>query len=96
MTENQNVELLASADKVSVRCSGVVNFHVPDNVQRWIFDHNEVLPRLYERYDQITYFSLPIAEMDYYDLRPTPPLFLHFDLMTGETGHGFVGDRFSK
>ena len=24
------------------------------------------------------------AEMDYYDLQPTPPVLLHFDLMAGE------------
>jgi hypothetical protein len=32
--------------------------------------------------------------MDYYDLTPTPPVFLHFDLMAGEIGKGFVGERF--
>lgn len=26
---------------------------------------------------------------------PTPPLFLHFDLKTGQTATGFVGERFS-
>jgi hypothetical protein len=26
------------------------------------------------------YFCMPIAEMDYYDLAPTPPLIQHFDL----------------
>jgi hypothetical protein len=55
-----------------------------------------VLPRLYERYDQIVYFVLPIAEMDYYDLNPTPPVFKHFDLISGEVSNGFVGERFSK
>jgi len=55
-----------------------------------------VLPRLYERYDQIVYFVLPIAEMDFYDLNPTPPVFKHFDLISGEVSNGFVGDRFSK
>jgi hypothetical protein len=30
------------------------------------------------------YFSLPIAEIDYYDLAPTPPVFQHFDLIAGE------------
>ena len=55
-----------------------------------------VLPRLYERYDQLVYFVLPIAEMDYYDLNPTPPVFKHFDLISGEVSNGFVGERFSK
>ena len=93
---NPNVELLASADKVSVRCMGMVNFEVPDEIQRWIYDNNEVLSRLYTSYDKLAYFCLPIAEMDYYDLRPTPPVLKHFDLMTGDVGDGFVGERFSK
>lgn len=93
---NPNVELLASADKVSVRCSGVANFEVEDDIQRWIYENNEVLPRLYTNYDKLVYFSLNIAELDYYDLRPTPPIFKHFDLMTGDIGDGFVGERFSK
>ena len=36
------------------------------------------------------------AKMDYYDLNPTPPVFKHFDLISGEVSDGFVGDRFSK
>ena len=93
---NPNVEILASADKVSVRCVGMVNFDVPDEIQRWIYDNNEVLSRLYTSYDKLAYFCLPIAEMDYYDLRPTPPILKHFDLMTGDVGDGFMGERFSK
>ena len=93
---NPNVELLAYADKVSVRCVGTVSFDVPNDVQQWIYEHNEVLPRLYTSYDKLDYFSLNIAEMDYYDLRPTPPVLKHFDLITGNVGDGFVGERFSK
>ena len=55
-----------------------------------------VLSRLYTSYDQMEYFCLPIAEMDYYDLSPTPPVFQHFDLIAGEVGQGFVGERFQK
>ena len=94
--ENPNVELLASADKVSVRCVGAVTFDVPDDIQRWIYDNNEVLPRLYTSYSKLAYFSLNIAELDYFDLRPTPPILKHFDLITGDTGEGFVGERFKK
>ena len=93
---NPNVELLASADQVSVRCAGIVRFDVPDEVQRWIYDNNPVLPRLYSSYDQLTYFSLPIAMMDYYDLRPTPPVMKHFDLITGDVGDGYVGEKYSQ
>ena len=96
LQDNPNVELLASADKVSVRCSGVVNFEVADDIQQWIYENNEVLPRLYTSYDKLAYFSLNIAELDYYDLRPTPPVFKHFDLMTGDVADGFVGERFKS
>ena len=96
LIKNPNVEVLAYADNISVRCSGMVNFDVEDNVKRWIYDHNPVLPRLYTSYDQMEYFCLPIAEMDYYDLSPTPPVFQHFDLIAGEVGQGFVGERFKN
>lgn len=88
LCKNPNVELIASEDNISVRCSGMVNFNVDDETKRWIYDHNAVLQRLYASYDQMVYFCLPIAEMDYYDLQPTPPVFKHFDLMTGEMDHG--------
>ena len=92
---NPNVELLAFADNRSVRCSGLVNFDVEEDTKRWIYDNNPVLSRLYTSYDQLVYFRLPVAEMDYFDLTPTPPVNLHFDLMTGEVDNGFVGERFS-
>ena len=94
LKQNPNVEVLAYANNISVRCSGMVNFDVEDDVKRWIYDNNSVLSRLYSSYDQMEYFCLPIAEMDYYDLSPIPPVFLHFDLISGEMGKGFVGERF--
>lgn len=93
---NPHVEILAMADRVSVRCAGEVDFHVDDTLRRWIYDHNPVLPRLYSSYDKLAYFALLIAEMDYYDLRPTPPIFRHFNLREGTEGAGFVGERFSN
>ena len=95
LTANPNVELLAYADKVSVRCVGAVSFEVPDEIQQWIYYHNEVLPRLYTSYDKLAYFSLNITEMDYFDLRPTPPIMKHFDLITGDMGDGYVGEKYS-
>ena len=83
LVKNPNVEILAYVDNVSVRCSGMVNFDVEDDTKRWIYDNNPVLPRLYSSYDQLVYFRLPVAEMDYYDLSPTPPVFKHYDLMVG-------------
>ncbi|WP_232369881.1 MULTISPECIES: pyridoxamine 5'-phosphate oxidase family protein [Prevotella] len=96
LQENPNVEILATADRVSVRCSGAVDFHVDDECKRWIYDHNPVLSRLYSSYDKLAYFSLSIDEMDYYDLRPTPPVFRHFNLIEGTEKSGFVGERFSN
>ena len=84
LRKNPNVELIAYDGNISVRCSGMVNFNVEDDVKRWIYEYNDVLSRLYDRYDQMVYFCLPIAEMDYYDLQPTPPVLLHFDLIVGE------------
>lgn len=92
---NPNVELLAYTDNISVRCSGIVSFDVEDDVKRWIYDHNPVLPRLYTSYDQLKYFSLAIAELDYFDLTPTPPVFQHFDLVAGQVANGFIGERYS-
>ena len=96
LMQNPNVEVLAYADNISVRCSGMVNFNVEDEVKRWIYEPNPVLPRLYSSYDQLVYFCLPIAEIDYFDLTPTPPIFKHFDLMVGDVGDGFVGERFKS
>ena len=96
LMQNPNVEVLAYADQISVRCSGMVNFDVEEDVKRWIYDNNPVLPRLYSSYDQLVYFCLPIAEMDYFDLTPTPPIFKHYDLMVGDVGDGFVGERFKS
>ena len=96
LRQNPNVEILAYEGNISVRCSGMVNFNVDDDVKRWIYEHNDVLSRLYTSYDQMEYFCLPIAEMDYYDLSLTPPIFQHFDLISGDVGQGFVGERFQK
>ncbi|MBQ7441687.1 MAG: pyridoxamine 5'-phosphate oxidase family protein [Prevotella sp.] len=93
LRKNPNVELIACEGNISVRCSGMVNFNVEEDQKRWIYDHNAVLSRLYPSYDRMVYFCLPIAEMDYYDLTPTPPVFKHFDLMVGEVSNGFVGEK---
>ena len=74
LQQNPNVELLAYADNISVRCRGMVTFDVEDSGKQW----------------------LPIAELDYYDLTPTPPVFKHFNLKTGEVSNGFVGSRFKN
>jgi len=93
---NPAVEFLVLHDRVTVRCSGTASFDVDDATKRWIYDHNPVLPRLYTSYDKLVYFHLPIARLEYFDLRPTPPINKHFDLATGTTTEGFRGERFSS
>lgn len=94
LQKNPRVEFLVMHDRVSVRCSGRADFDVADSDKRWIYDHNEVLRRLYPSYDTMVYFRLPVERMDYYDLRPTPPIHKSFDLATGDIRNGFVGERF--
>lgn len=93
---NPNAEFIVLADKVSVRCGGTVAFDVDDDTQRWIYDHNEVLRRLYDDYRQMVYFRLPVEQLEYYDLRPTPPIVLHVNLNDGTVREGFKGSRYSK
>jgi len=96
LRQNRHAEFLVMHGGVSVRCSGQAVFDVDDNTKRWIYDHNEVLRRLYPSYDTMVYFRLAAERMDYYDLRPTPPVHKFFDLATGESGDGFVGARFQN
>lgn len=93
---NPNAEFIVLADKVSVRCGGTVAFDVDDDTQRWIYDHNEVLRRLYDDYRQMVYFRLPVEQLEYFDLRPTPPIVLHVNLNDGTVREGFKGSKYSK
>ncbi|MFI3267389.1 MAG: pyridoxamine 5'-phosphate oxidase family protein [Rikenellaceae bacterium] len=77
---NPYVELLAMDNEISVRIEGKVYFDVEDNVCKEIFDTNDVLPRIYPDYKSMVYFRLPIKSLDYFDLKPTPPLLEHFEL----------------
>ena len=65
----------------------LMNNHYLGNVRQW-------QDMFWMRRKSFTKFCLPIAEMDYYDLSPTPPVFKHFDLISGDVGQGFVGERF--
>ena len=53
LQDKPNVEILAFADNLSVRCAGMVNFCVDEETQRWIYDNNPVLSRLYTSYDKL-------------------------------------------
>ncbi len=42
-----------------------------------------MLQRLYPDYRAMTYFSMEIDHLDYYDLTPTPPILRHYDKVSG-------------
>ena len=94
MKQEGTVLYFATSAEKAVWKELMQNPNVEDDIKRWIYDHNSVLSRLYSNYDQLVYFRLPIAELDYFDLTPTPPVFKHYDLMVGDVGDGFVGERF--
>lgn len=91
---NPAVEFMVLHGKVSVRCAGTIHFDVDDETCHWIYDNNPVLPRLYTAYDKLVYFRMPVERLEYFDLRPTPPVVLHIDLTTKMTNIGFRGERF--
>ncbi len=74
LQHNPNIEILSFADKISVRISGMASFDVSNVICKKIYDENLVLPRLYKQYTDLVYFSLPIRKVDYFDLKPTPPV----------------------
>ncbi len=80
---NPAIELLALKGKISVRVGGDVSFDIPDVLQQEIYDTNPVLQRLYPDYRAMTYFSMEIEHLDYYDLTPTPPILRHYDKASG-------------
>ena len=44
----------------------------------------------------MVYFRLPVEQLEYYDLRPTPPIVLHANLVDGTVREGFKGSKYSK
>ena len=81
---NPAIELLALKGNISVRVGGDVSFSVPDDLQQEIYNTNPVLQRLYPDYHSMTYFSMEIDHLDYYDLTPTPPILRHYDKASGQ------------
>lgn len=79
LKQNPNVELLAMEGNISVRLRGQAHFDVNDSMSKEIYASNPVLSRLYSSYDELAYFRLPISELDYYDLTPTPPVLEHYN-----------------
>ena len=81
---NPAIELLALKDNISVRAGGDASFDVSDALQQEIYDTTPVLQRLYPDYKSLTYFSMEIEHLDYYDLTPTPPILRHYDKASGQ------------
>lgn len=79
LQENTFVEIMASEGNEFVKVNGKADFGVDEETQKWIYEHNPVLPRLYTSYDKLAYFKVEIVGMDHYDLTPDPPLQEHYD-----------------
>lgn len=75
LLENQYVEFLAYANNISVRIKGITSFNVDASTAESIFyaQGNEVLPRLYKKYQDMAFFYVNITHIDYFDLAQTPP-----------------------
>ena len=80
LLENPFVEIMANEGKEFVKVNGKADFGVEEETQKWIYEHNPVLPRLYTSFDKLAYFKVEIAEMDHYDLTSTPPMFKHYNM----------------
>ena len=80
LQENPAVEILGMKGNISVRMSGNVEFDVPVDIQKEIYDTNSILSDLYPSYDAMVYCSLEVKSIDYYDLTPRPPKLEHYDL----------------
>ncbi len=64
LRQNPNVEILAYADNISVRCSGMVNFNVEDDVKRWIYDRGWTRFRRRKIQEQLIISFLMIQDMN--------------------------------
>ncbi|MDE6551771.1 MAG: pyridoxamine 5'-phosphate oxidase family protein [Muribaculaceae bacterium] len=80
LQKNPAVEILGMKGNISVRMSGNVEFDVPVDIQKEIYDTNSILSDLYPSYDAMVYCSLEVKSIDYYDLTPRPPKLEHYDL----------------
>jgi len=79
LRENRNVAILDLKGAEFARINGTVDFDIPDEIQREIFDSNPVLPHLYKTYKDLVYLRLSAQTADYFDLRTTPPTLIHYD-----------------
>jgi len=80
LLSNPNVEIMAMRGNVFVKAMGRADFAVDDATCQAIYAENPVLPRLYADYKLLAYFKMDIEGLEYYDLRPTPPVCEFYDL----------------
>lgn len=79
LRKNPYVAILDLKGASFARVSGKIDFDIPDEIQREIFDTNPVLPHLYKSYTDLVYLRLPAESADYFDLRTNPPTLVHYD-----------------
>ena len=79
LRQNPHVAILDLKGASFARLSGTIDFDIPDEVQREIYDTNPVLPHLYKTYKDLAYLRLPAESADYFDLKTTPPTLVHYD-----------------
>jgi len=81
---NPNVEIMASKGDIFVRVAGKADFSVDEDIQQEIYRNTPVLQRLYENYQSLAYFKIEAKELEYFDLKPTPPVVEYYDLRKQE------------
>ena len=79
LRQNPHVAILDLKGASFASLSGTIDFDIPDEVQREIYDTNPVLPHLYKTYKDLAYLRLPAESADYFDLKTTPPTIVHYD-----------------
>ena len=79
LRQNPHVAILDLKGASFARLPGTIDFDIPDEVQREIYDTNPVLPHLYKTYKDLAYLRLPAESADYFDLKTTPPTLVHYD-----------------
>lgn len=57
LLENPLVEMMASEGKEFVKVNGKADFGVDEETQKWIYEHNPILPRLYTSLRQTGLFQ---------------------------------------
>lgn len=79
LKDNNRAEALSWEGDVSVRVTGKVHFHVPDETCREIYQNSSLLQRLYTDYRELVWLCLVAEKLDWYNLSVTPPIHNVYD-----------------